>query len=71
MYVIETEDRKRSDIGWIKTVLKSGTLGDKVAALTILVQDSPVHNLSSLGSLIGMMHKKSNRESLMALGNFL
>lgn len=52
----------------MKTVITSGTLRDKIAALTLLVQGSPLHNLHSLQSLVAMVKKKGKRESLMAAG---
>lgn len=56
---------------WLKTVLSSGTLSDKVAALTLLVQESPVHTLASLDSLLAMAAKKGKRESILAIGEQL
>ena len=38
---------------WLNTVLKSGTLTDKISAYTVHLQESPVQNLSSLDTLIG------------------
>ncbi|XP_060074659.1 CCAAT/enhancer-binding protein zeta-like [Ylistrum balloti] len=60
------ESKKKSEAGWMKTVLVSGTLSDKIAALTLLVQESPIHCLSSLDSLIAMAKKKGKRECMMA-----
>lgn len=48
--------------------MSSGTLGDKIAALTLLVQESPIQNLTSLESLINMTKKKGKRECMMAAG---
>ena len=62
------ENGKRSEARWMKTVLASGTLSDKMAALTLLVQESPLHSMSSLESLISMAAKKGKRESMMAVG---
>ncbi|XP_022242297.1 CCAAT/enhancer-binding protein zeta-like [Limulus polyphemus] len=59
--------RVRSDFEWVRTVLNSGTLADKVAAYTLLIQDSPVHNLSNLDSLIAMVNTKGKRECMMAI----
>lgn len=53
---------------WLKTVLSAGTLGDKVAALTLLVQESPIHTASSLDILLAMASKKGKRESILAAG---
>ncbi|KAJ8309042.1 hypothetical protein KUTeg_013916 [Tegillarca granosa] len=66
VYNKQREKSKKSEVGWLKTVLSSGTLSDKMAALTLLVQESPVHNLNSLDSLISMVKKKGRRESMMA-----
>lgn len=64
------EHKKRSDSQWLKTVLTSGTLSDKMAALTLQVEESPVHSLSALDSLVAMVHKKGKREAMMAAGIF-
>lgn len=44
-----------SDQKWINDVIKSGTLSDKVAALTMLIQESPFHELKSLDQLINLI----------------
>ena len=55
------------DQKWINDVLKSGTISDKVAALALVVQESPVHELSALDTLIGLASKKEYRTSQLAL----
>ena len=67
LYYIERENNKRSEASWLKTVLSGGTLTDKMAALTLLVQDSPLHNLQCLDTLLTMASKKGRRECLMAV----
>lgn len=71
MFSPEREQSKRSEARWLKTVLSSGTLSDKMAALTLLIQESPLHNLASVDSLISMSKKKGRREAMMAVGNFV
>eukprot|EP00105_Crassostrea_gigas_P005739 XP_011419440.1 PREDICTED: CCAAT/enhancer-binding protein zeta [Crassostrea gigas] len=66
VYLKQRENSKKSETKWIKTVLTTGTLTDKVAALTLLVQESPIHNLQNLESLLNMCRKKSKRESMIA-----
>ncbi|XP_056021868.1 CCAAT/enhancer-binding protein zeta-like [Ostrea edulis] len=66
VYLRQRENAKKSETRWIKTVLTTGTLTDKVAALTLLVQESPIHNLQNLDSLLNMCRKKSKRESMVA-----
>ncbi|KAI0819759.1 CBF/Mak21 family-domain-containing protein [Trametes gibbosa] len=46
-----------SDAHFLKTVLATGTLSDKLSALTLLVQASPVHNTTALESLRGMAQR--------------
>jgi len=66
---LQENSSKREDFNWIRTVLRSGTLADKLAAHTILIQDSPIHNLKSLESIIQMVNIKGKRECIMALDN--
>lgn len=48
-------------------VIKSGTLADKVAALTLAVKQSPRTGLGSLDTLLAMLKKKSRREQVITL----
>ncbi|KDN40347.1 CBF-domain-containing protein [Tilletiaria anomala UBC 951] len=41
----------------------AATLSDRVSALTLLAQSSPLHNLAALDRLFGMCKKKSRQES--------
>ena len=50
--------KESSDAKWMQTVLRSGTTSDKVAAMTLLVQESPMHNLGSLQKLLDLAGKK-------------
>uniref|UniRef100_A0A8C4R5G3 CCAAT/enhancer-binding protein zeta n=1 Tax=Eptatretus burgeri TaxID=7764 RepID=A0A8C4R5G3_EPTBU len=57
-----------SNAPWIKTVARGGTLADRMAAATILIQDAPLHNISSLELLVTQLrHKGGRRQCLMAL----
>ncbi|KAJ2776226.1 RNA-binding ribosome biosynthesis protein mak21 [Coemansia interrupta] len=58
-----------SDRSFVSNILSSGTLSDRVSALTLMVQESPVHNVKYLGQLMAMVHKKNRREALMAVGS--
>lgn len=54
----------------MQTILKSGTLSDRLSALTLMVQGSPVHNIKALESLKGMMERgkgKGREEGLKAV----
>ncbi|KAI0349845.1 CBF-domain-containing protein [Trametes cingulata] len=46
-----------SDAHFLKTVLSTGTLSDRLSALTLLVQASPVHNTTALESLRSMAQR--------------
>lgn len=48
-------------------MLTSGTLSDRLSALTLMAQSSPVHNTRALETLRGMGQKKGREESLKAL----
>ncbi len=56
-----------SDMAYLQTVLKSGTLSDKVSAHVVLLQESPVHNLAALEALVAMVSLKSRRPCMIAI----
>eukprot|EP01138_Halocafeteria_seosinensis_P014490 gb/GECG01014793.1/.p1 GENE.gb/GECG01014793.1/~~gb/GECG01014793.1/.p1 ORF type:complete len:827 (+),score=142.82 gb/GECG01014793.1/:1-2481(+) len=56
-----------SEDKWLQQVLKDGTLSDRVAAMTLMVQQSPLHNLEHLTTLIDMSSKKGRREREMTV----
>ena len=60
-----------SDSQFLQKVLQSGTLSDRLSAMTLLVQGSPVHSVKSLESLKNMAErgkgKGGREESLKAL----
>jgi ribosome biogenesis protein MAK21 len=47
-----------SDAAFLSRILSSGTLSDRLSALTLMVQASPVHNQRALESLMSMSMKK-------------
>lgn len=56
-----------SDRSFLSDILKSGTLNDKVSALTLLVQESPIHALRTMDTLMSMSKKKSRKEAVQAI----
>ena len=62
------EKRSDSNTTFMRTVMRQGATGDKTAAWTLQVQDSPVHNLQALDQLIGLVKIKSRREALSVIG---
>lgn len=53
---------------FMSTIMTSGTMSDKVSALTLAIQESPVHNIKALESLITLAGKKSRGQAIAALG---
>lgn len=56
-----------TDQKWLNSVISSGTWSDKIAALTLRIQESPYHNLENLDILVGIAEKKDLRVSFLAL----
>ncbi|GMM57446.1 RNA-binding ribosome biosynthesis protein [Maudiozyma humilis] len=48
-------------------MLADGTLSDKISALTLLIQESPIHNMKSLDTLLGYCNKKSRNSQLQSI----
>lgn len=61
------QNLSKADAEWFKTVLKSGTVGDRCSALTLSIQASPLHSLEQLKALGEMAKSKSRHEALLAL----
>lgn len=47
--------------------MSDGTLEDKISALTLLVQESPLHTMKAFENLLGLARKKSRNQALAAL----
>ncbi|XP_077408281.1 CCAAT/enhancer-binding protein zeta [Vanacampus margaritifer] len=60
--------QKGANSAWMKTVVSEGVLADRMAAMTVLIQDAPVHMLEHVENLVSMVKMKGNRRmALMAL----
>ncbi|XP_077594682.1 CCAAT/enhancer-binding protein zeta isoform X2 [Stigmatopora nigra] len=60
--------QKGANSAWVKTVVSTGVLADRMAAVTLLVQDAPLHTLEHVEALVAMVGKKGGRRAgLMAL----
>ena len=68
-YLAYKQAAEKSDFNWITSVIKSGTFTDRLSANTLLIQDSPIHNLHSLHKLIDIVDSKGIRECLMSMEN--
>lgn len=47
--------------------MKSGTLSDKISALTLVCQESPLHTTKTLENLLALARKKSRSQAVQAL----
>ncbi|NXK79527.1 CEBPZ protein, partial [Amazona guildingii] len=71
LYKNKTDYQKRASSAWMKTVVSAGTLADRMAAMTLLIQDSAVHSIQFVENLVNLIKKKGSRhQSLMALDTF-
>lgn len=52
---------------FLSTIMTSGTLEDKISALTLLVQESPLHTMKAFDNLLGLSKKKSRNQALQAV----
>jgi ribosome biogenesis protein MAK21 len=53
---------------FLSTIMSSGTLTDKISALTLAVQESPVHNIRAYDALMSLASKKSRAQAIGAIG---
>jgi ribosome biogenesis protein MAK21 len=49
------------------TIMSSGTMADKVSALTLAVRESPLHNMRAFESLLNLASKNSRGQAVYAL----
>ncbi|KAI0875829.1 CBF-domain-containing protein [Hypoxylon argillaceum] len=52
---------------FMSTIMSSGTMSDKVSALTLAIQESPVHNIKAFENLMALGAKRSRGAALAAL----
>lgn len=50
------------------TIMSAGTLSDKISALTLSVQESPLHNMKALEALVTLAKKRSRGQAVEVLG---
>ncbi|KAI0228980.1 RNA-binding ribosome biosynthesis protein mak21 [Massospora cicadina] len=62
--------KRSSDKGLLEEILRSGTLNDKISALTLKVRGAPIHNMAEFRKLLSMMARNNRRESLPCLNSF-
>lgn len=52
---------------FLSQILSDGTLNDKISALTLLIQEAPLHNLKALDTLLAYCDKKSRTAALQSI----
>ncbi|KXJ89190.1 CBF/Mak21 family-domain-containing protein [Microdochium bolleyi] len=52
---------------FMSTIMTSGTMSDKVSALTLAAQESPLHNVKTLDNLLVLASKRNRGQALAAL----
>uniref|UniRef100_A0A8C7JZT5 CCAAT/enhancer-binding protein zeta n=1 Tax=Oncorhynchus kisutch TaxID=8019 RepID=A0A8C7JZT5_ONCKI len=68
LYKSKKNMQKGANSAWMKNVVSAGTLADRMAAMTVLIQDAPVQSIEHVENLVSMVKKKgSRRQGLMAL----
>ncbi|RDW76450.1 RNA-binding ribosome biosynthesis protein MAK21 [Aspergillus mulundensis] len=56
-----------SSYKFYSTIMTTGTLSDKISALTLAVQESPLHNTKSLENLVTLGKKRSRAQAVEVL----
>ncbi|GFF44130.1 uncharacterized protein C4F10.09c [Aspergillus lentulus] len=67
MYTEAQQASASSSHKFYTTIMSTGTLSDKISALTLAVQESPVHNTKQLENLIGLGKKRSRAQAVEVL----
>ncbi|CAM6129014.1 unnamed protein product [Calypogeia fissa] len=57
----ERSRQNNSDAQWLMQARRSGTSTDRVAAMTVILQDNPKANVRTLDALIGMLTSKAGK----------
>ena len=65
----DTHIKHASSYSFVSTVMSSGTWSDKVSALTLLVQESPLHTRKHFETLLGLARKRSRTQALLAISS--
>ncbi|KAL6050797.1 hypothetical protein STEG23_015335 [Scotinomys teguina] len=67
----KTNNQKGGSSTWMKAIVSSGTLGDRMAAMILLIQDDALHTLEFVETLLNLVKRKGSRQQcLMALDTF-
>ncbi|XP_045405364.1 CCAAT/enhancer-binding protein zeta [Lemur catta] len=71
LFKSKTNNQKGASSTWMKAIVSSGTLADRMAAMILLIQDDAIHTLQFVETLVNLVKKKgSKQQCLMALDTF-
>ena len=65
--LFNTRNSKDKDAKWLSTMMRNGTMSDRVAASTLAVQQNPIFSTKVLLSLMAMAMKNNQREAQLAI----
>ena len=63
-----SRNKSSSSNQFYSAIVTSGTLSDKISALTLSVQESPLHNMAALEQLVKLARKRSRSQAVDVLG---
>lgn len=63
----EEFNKSSSQKRFLTQMLTAGTLSDKISALTLLVQEAPLHNIKALDQMFAMCNKKSRTAAMQCV----
>lgn len=66
-YEASRDGKQSGESAWLHSMMGTGTLSDRVAAMTLYFQESPLARLRVLDALLAMCAKKGRREAQMAV----
>jgi len=64
-FEIASSRDRGSSVQWLQQAQRGGTTSDKVAAMAVLVQESPIANLRALDGLVGMAGKRGGARAIV------
>ena len=65
--LFNARNAKDKDAKWLSTMMRNGTMSDRVSASTLAVQQNPVFSIKILLSLVSMAMKNNQREAQLAI----
>ncbi|XP_007896659.2 CCAAT/enhancer-binding protein zeta [Callorhinchus milii] len=65
LYKNKKGNKNSANSTWMKTVVTTGTLADRMAAMTLLIQDTPVHTMHFVETLVSLVKKRGSRQQCL------